>query len=65
MMGRVCLSVSVKSSRRPPWAQSLTSSQCNSCILFSERHCSVFLSCCVALQTLPLAVRNLQRMLKD
>ena len=60
MMGRLFLSVSDSSSRRPPVAQPLTWSQHRSCGLKSRRHFSVFRSCWEALLTLPLAVRYLQ-----
>ena len=60
MIGRLFLSVSDSSSRRPPVAQSLTWSQHRSCGLKSRRHFSVFRSCWEALLTLPLAVRYLQ-----
>ena len=61
MMGRFCLSVSASSSRRPPWAQSVTSSHLMLCGLYSDRHCSVFRSCWLAFATDPLAVRNLHK----
>ena len=60
MIGRLFLSVSDSSSRRPPVAQPLTWSQHRSCGLKSRRHFSVFRSCWEALLTLPLAVRYLQ-----
>ena len=60
MMGRLLLSVSDSSSRRPPVAQPLTRSQHRSCGLKSRRHFSVVRSCWEALLTLPLAVRYLQ-----
>ena len=60
MMGRLFLSVSESSSKRPPVAQSLTWSQHSSCGLKSRRHFKVFRSCWEALLTLPLAVRYLQ-----